>query len=138
MLRDDRYGATIDLKDLRTKMGKEPEAQSTLHVEAELGRDMAELKALEFTTRKGVRSWQATGSINHFAKPEWQAKVKGTLESEADCRAGGCGWVEGGHGGSGCEWPQLHDGAGGGAEASAVLAAESSEGDCEAGAPAAA
>ena len=44
----DRYGATIDLKDLRTKLGMQAEAQSTLHVEAELGRDAAELKKLEF------------------------------------------------------------------------------------------
>jgi len=33
----DRYGITIDLNDLRTKMGPEPEAQSKLHVEVELG-----------------------------------------------------------------------------------------------------
>ena len=46
----DRYGATIDLNDLRTKMAKEPEAQSKLHLEAELGRDMAELKKFEFDT----------------------------------------------------------------------------------------
>ncbi len=37
----DHYGATIDLKDLRTRLGKEPEAQSSLHVEAEVGRDLA-------------------------------------------------------------------------------------------------
>src|SRR5205823_12192301 len=35
----DRYGITLDLNDLRTRMKSEPEAQSKLHAEAELGRD---------------------------------------------------------------------------------------------------
>jgi translocation and assembly module TamB len=75
----DRYGATVDLKDLRTRMAKQIEAQSTLHVDAELGRDMAELKGLQFTSGKSS-TLQATGSIRHFAKPEWQATVRGSLE----------------------------------------------------------
>ncbi len=76
---DDRYGAAIDLKDLRTKMGKQVEARSTLHVEAELGRDVAELKALRLVTG-GNSTLEATGSIRRFARPEWQAMVRGTLE----------------------------------------------------------
>lgn len=75
----DRYGATIDLKDLRTRMAKEPEAQSALHIEAELGRDAVDLKALHLHT--GASSnLDASASLNHFAKPEWQAKVTGSLE----------------------------------------------------------
>ena len=77
----DRYGMTVDLKDLRTKMGAQPEAQSALHAEVELGRDVAELKKLEFTSGKSSKL-EATGSIHNFAKPEWQAKVKGTVELE--------------------------------------------------------
>jgi translocation and assembly module TamB len=76
---DDRYGTTVDLKDLRTKMGKQVEAQSMLHVEAELGRDIALLKAMQLTTGKSS-TLEATGSVKHFAKPEWQTTVKGTLE----------------------------------------------------------
>ena len=75
----DRYGATVDLRDLRTKLAKQVEAESALHLEAELGRDAAELKKLEFTSGKASKL-QATGSIAHFASPEWQAKVNGTLE----------------------------------------------------------
>jgi translocation and assembly module TamB len=75
----DRYGATIDLNDLRTKMQKEPEAQSKLHIEAEVGRDMAELKKFDFKT--GLTSTlTATGSVRHFAQPEWQARINGALE----------------------------------------------------------
>ena len=44
----DMYGATIDLNDLRTKMAQEPEAKSTLHVAAQMGRDKVELTKLEF------------------------------------------------------------------------------------------
>jgi translocation and assembly module TamB len=44
----DRYGATIDLRDLQTQMMKEPEVKSSLHLEAELGRDIAMLKAFDF------------------------------------------------------------------------------------------
>jgi translocation and assembly module TamB len=75
----DRYGMTVDLKDLRTKISKQAEAQSALHLAAELGRDAAELKRFEFTSGKSSKL-DATGGIKNFAKPEWQAKVTGSLE----------------------------------------------------------
>jgi translocation and assembly module TamB len=75
----DRYGIAIDLSDLRTKMGKRPEAQSKLHLNAELGRDVAELKSFEFDSGKSS-VLHATASLNHFAQPEWQAAVNGTLD----------------------------------------------------------
>ncbi|WP_353073552.1 translocation/assembly module TamB domain-containing protein [Tunturiibacter gelidoferens] len=75
----DRYGATVDLKDLRTKMGKQVEAQSALSLAVELGRDAMELQRLKFTTGKSSEL-DATGSFKNFAKPQWQATVKGTVE----------------------------------------------------------
>lgn len=75
----DHYGATVDLKDLQTKLGKEPEVDSTLHVEAEVGRNMAELKNLVLHTGKASQL-KATASLNNFAHPEWQATVDGSLE----------------------------------------------------------
>jgi translocation and assembly module TamB len=75
----DRYGATIDLNDLRTQMQKEPEAQSKLHLVAEIGRDSADLK--EFVFQSGAMSeLKATAGIKNFANPEWQAQVLGSLE----------------------------------------------------------
>lgn len=75
----DHYGMTIDLRDLRTKLATQPEAASTLHIEAEFGRDLAQLKKLEFRT--GKRSLlDASAKLEHFAKPEWEAAVKGSLE----------------------------------------------------------
>ncbi len=75
----DRYGMTVDLKDLRTRMAKQVEAQSALHLAAELGRDAAELQHLEFTSGKSSKL-EMTGSIKRFEKPEWQATAKGSLE----------------------------------------------------------
>ncbi|NYF50980.1 translocation/assembly module TamB domain-containing protein [Tunturiibacter gelidoferens] len=75
----DRYGATVELKDLRTKMGKQVEAQSALSLAVELGRDAMELQRLKFTTGKSSEL-DATGSFKNFAKPQWQATVKGTVE----------------------------------------------------------
>jgi translocation and assembly module TamB len=75
----DRYGMTVDLKDLRTKIAKQVEAQSALHLAAELGRDAADLKEFEFTSGKSSKL-TGTAGIKNFAKPQWQAAVKGSLE----------------------------------------------------------
>ena len=75
----DRYGATVDLNDLRTQMQKEPEAQSKLHVAAEVGRDTAILQAFDFVTGADSEI-KATAAIKNFANPEWQAKIVGALE----------------------------------------------------------
>jgi translocation and assembly module TamB len=75
----DRYGITIDLNDLRTKMDSQPEAQSKLHLEGELGRDVAELTKFEFNSGKSS-VLHATGTLHHFAQPDWQAAANGTLE----------------------------------------------------------
>lgn len=75
----DRYGATLDLSDLRTRFAKEPEAQSSLHMEAQLGRDEAVLEKLDLRTGTASRV-QATGTLRHFARPEWDAKATGSLE----------------------------------------------------------
>ncbi len=75
----DRYGMTVDLRDLRTKMAKQPEAQSALHLVGELGRNAAELKTFEFTSGRDSKL-EGTAGIKNFAKPEWQAAVKGSLD----------------------------------------------------------
>ena len=83
LAKTDRYGATIDLADLRTKMQKEPEAQSKLHLMAQVGRDVAELQSFELQTGQDaghISTLNASGSLEHFAQPTWQAKVTGALE----------------------------------------------------------
>ena len=93
--KSDRYGMNIDLHDLRTKMAKEPEAQSKLHVEAELGRDAAVLKAFDLHTGEHSEL-TATGSLNHFAKPEFAAAVDGNLELKQVAILGGVDGLDAG------------------------------------------
>jgi translocation and assembly module TamB len=75
----DRYGATVDLANLRTQMGAYPEVQSKLHIAAEFGRDMAQLTSLQFATGDKI-TLKASGLIDHFAKPEWQADATGSID----------------------------------------------------------
>ncbi len=77
--RTDRYGMTVDLKDLRTKIGKRVEAQSALHLAGELGRDAVDVTKLEFTSGSSLKL-DATAGLKNFAKPEWQAAVKGSVD----------------------------------------------------------
>ena len=60
-------------------MAKEPEAQSKLHLEAELGRDAFNLAKLDLHTGE-ASELHATGELKNFAKPDWQVKAKGSLE----------------------------------------------------------
>jgi translocation and assembly module TamB len=75
----DHYGATVDLADLRTKMAKQPEVQSKLHLTAEIGRDMAQLQSLDFRTG-ATTHLTANALLQHFNKPAWQVQAKGSVE----------------------------------------------------------
>jgi len=75
----DRYGITLDLADLRTQMQAAPEAQSRLHLEGELGRDLVQITKFDFSSGASS-SLHATANLTHFAKPEWQAKLNGALD----------------------------------------------------------
>jgi len=75
----DHYGATLDMNDLRTQIDKEVEAQSKLRLEVEVGRDIAELKALDLHTGANSRL-TASGKLEHFAKPVWQVSATGLME----------------------------------------------------------
>jgi len=79
LAKSDRYGISLTLNDLRTRMEKQPEVQSKLSLTAELGRDTAVLKTFDFTTGTSTHL-TADALLNHFAKPEWQATVRGEFE----------------------------------------------------------
>jgi translocation and assembly module TamB len=72
----DRYAATLDLADLRTKMGPQPEVQSKLHLTGQIGRDMMSLDSFDFATGQQTHL-TAKAEIEHFAKPEWQVDLSG-------------------------------------------------------------
>jgi len=83
----DRYGISLGLNDLRTRMGAQPEARSRLNLNAELGRDAVELKSLQFDS--GVvassgavvpLSLHVAGVLAHFAQPQWQFAVNGAVD----------------------------------------------------------
>ena len=90
--RTDRYGATIDLADLQTKIAARPEVQSKLHLTAELGRNMMALTNLEFwsgtadsnksgaeAARTGAAHLVAQASMQNFAHPQWQGSASGSV-----------------------------------------------------------
>ena len=74
----DRYGIDVDLADLETHMSKEPVEQSKLHLDLQLGRDMAQLQDLDFYSGNNTHLG-ATAFIQHFAHPDWQAAVEGGI-----------------------------------------------------------
>ncbi|MEI9981498.1 MAG: hypothetical protein WDN23_21405 [Edaphobacter sp.] len=98
----DRYGMTVDLKDLRTKIGKRVEAQSALHLAGELGRDAVDVTKLEFTSGQSLKL-DATGGLKHFAKPEWQAAVKGSVDLKQLSMLADVEGLTAGSCGAGCE-----------------------------------
>jgi translocation and assembly module TamB len=75
----DRYGTTVDLADLRTKIAAQPEVQSKLHLTAELGRDMIALQSFDFATGASTHL-SATAALQHFASPQWQMSLTGSVE----------------------------------------------------------
>ena len=74
----DRYGIAVDLADLETHMNKEPVEQSKLHLDLELGRDMASLRTFDFYTG-GNTHLAANALIEHFAHPAWQVSANGSV-----------------------------------------------------------
>jgi translocation and assembly module TamB len=82
----DRYGAAVDLANLQTKMAAQPVMQSKLHLTAEIGRDMAALKSFDFSTdaaggqSAGATHLSATAAVEHFASPQWNATVSGSVD----------------------------------------------------------
>ncbi len=74
----DRYGITVDLADLETHMAQQPLEQSKLHLQLELGRNVAALQNFDFYTG-GNTHLAANALIQNFAHPEWQAAVNGGI-----------------------------------------------------------
>ena len=79
LAKTDRYGATVDLMNLHTQIDKEPDVKSSLHLEAQLGRDMFALTSFDF--HSGEHSeLKASAAVDHFNHPTWKASVSGSLE----------------------------------------------------------
>src|SRR5579875_1594976 len=74
----DRYGIDVDLADLQTQMQKQPVEHSKLHLDMQLGRNMAALEKFDFDSGANTHLG-ATALIENFANPAWQADVDGAI-----------------------------------------------------------
>jgi translocation and assembly module TamB len=75
----DRYGATLDLANLQTKMANQPDVESKLHLTAQFGRNMFHLTKLDLTTGAATHL-AASAEIQNFSHPQWQASLSGGIE----------------------------------------------------------
>ena len=87
----DRYGIDVDLADLQTQMQKQPVEHSNLHLDMQLGRNMAALEKFDFNSGNNTHL-NATALIENFANPAWQADVDGSVNLR---QVGYLGGVEG-------------------------------------------
>ena len=112
-------------------MAKQPEAQSKLHLRG-AGAGCGRFEAAGVYEREEFEAAGYGGASSNFAKPEWQTTVKGSLELKQISVLADVDGLNAGARRSGCEGAQLHDAAGGGAEAPTVLATQPSAADGEA------
>ncbi len=87
----DRYGIDVDLADLQTQMQKQPVQHSKLHLDMQLGRNMAALEKFDFGSGDNTHL-NATALIENFANPAWQADVDGSINLR---QVGYLGGIEG-------------------------------------------
>ena len=64
--------------DIDAQQGKSAVVHSQLDLSVEAAPDAVDLKTLHFTT--GKTSLQASGSLTHFAQPQWKLSADGTVE----------------------------------------------------------
>ncbi len=74
----DHYLGQLTCSDLTAQQGKAAVIHSKLDLSVEAARDAVELKTLHFTT--GKTSLQASGSLLHYANPQWKFSAGGTVE----------------------------------------------------------
>jgi translocation and assembly module TamB len=72
------YVGQITCSDLNAQQGKAAVIHSKLDLSVEAARDAVELKALHFTT--GKTSLQGSGTLIHYANPQWKLSAGGTVE----------------------------------------------------------
>ncbi len=74
----DRYLGDLQVSDLDLERGSAPPLTSKLHLQAEIGRTSAQIKALDFLS--GGSRLDASGSIQDFAHPRWTLAVQGQVD----------------------------------------------------------
>ncbi len=72
------YLGEIACSDITAQQAKAAAVRSKLDLSVELAPDAVDLKTLHFTTEK--TSLQASGSLAHFAHPQWTGTADGTVD----------------------------------------------------------
>jgi translocation and assembly module TamB len=72
------YLGQVTCSDLNAQQGKAAVLHSKLDLSVEAARDAVELKTLHFTT--GKTSLQGSGTLIHYANPQWKLSAGGTVE----------------------------------------------------------
>jgi translocation and assembly module TamB len=74
----DRYLGEFTCSDITAQQGTAVVIHSKLDLSAEVGRDAVDLKALNFIT--GKTTLRASGTLTHFAHPQWRGTAAGTVD----------------------------------------------------------
>jgi translocation and assembly module TamB len=72
------YLGQVTCSDLNAQQGKAAVIHSKLDLSVEAARDAVDLKTLHFTT--GKTSLQGSGTLIHYANPQWKLSAGGTVE----------------------------------------------------------
>jgi translocation and assembly module TamB len=72
------YVGQITCSDITAQQGKAAVVRSQLDLSVEAARDAVELKTLHFTT--GKTRFQGSGTLVHYANPQWKLSAGGTVE----------------------------------------------------------
>jgi translocation and assembly module TamB len=72
------YAGEIFCSDINAQKGKSAVVRSKLDLSVEAAPDAVDIKALHFTT--GKTSLEGSGSLTHFAQPQWKLSASGPVE----------------------------------------------------------
>ena len=72
------YLGEISCSDIAAQRGKSVAVHSRLDLSVEAAPDAVDLKTLHFTSEK--TSLQGSGSLTHFARPQWKLSTNGTVD----------------------------------------------------------
>jgi translocation and assembly module TamB len=72
------YLGEISCSDINARQDHSAAVRSKLNLHLEAGPDEVDLKSLEFSSEKS--KLQASGSLTHFAQPQWKGSAAGTVD----------------------------------------------------------
>ena len=119
----DRYGATVDLNDLRTQIAKEPEAKSPACISKPRSGATSRCSRPSISIPASTPSCRPQPVSTISPTPEWQVKVVGLARAAPDPDSGRRSRAQCGHGRPRYRRPQLLRRACGRAEAAVLFRA---------------